>query len=139
MTNKGATPFERKTKDAEIATLEFKTGKHDYGRLLKSMKGDKYWYTKNITKINGKKCYTLVLKILVGVSGLTVGTSLSITGVRTSFGVPIAGFCSFLASLAKLVTNECNSQLKVRYTKLKNWTKLITILHDKTLEKPRID
>ena len=57
---------------------------------------------------------------MVGVSGVTVGTSLSLTGVGTSIGVPIAGCTSVLTSVAILITDDYFSKLKFRYRKLKD-------------------
>ena len=56
-------------------------------------------------------------------------------GVGTIIGVPIEGCSSFLASVATLITNEYLPKLKLRYTKLKVWIIMITILYEKTLNK----
>ena len=79
------------------------------------------------------------LEILVVISGLTVSKSLSLTRVRTNICVPIAGYTSLLAIVATLLTNEYFSKLKLRYTKLKDWINMITILYEKTLIKSMID
>ena len=49
---------------------------------------------------------------MIGVSGLTVGATLSITGAGASIGVPIARCSSFSASVATLITREPCSKLK---------------------------
>ena len=93
---------------------------------------------KKILKKNERRIHLTILEILVAVSGLTVGTSLSMRGVGTIIGVPIEGCSSFLASVATLITNEYLPKLKLRYTKLKVWIIMITILYEKTLDKPMI-
>ena len=90
------------------------------------LKIDKDYYNKKFTKINKKKSYIRILEIPTGVSGLAVGTFLSITQVGASEGVPIAGCISFLSSLEPLITNEYFSKLKLRYTKLSDWINMIT-------------
>ena len=73
----------------------------------------------------------VILVILVGFSGLTVGTSLPLAGVGTSIGVPLTG-CTLLNSVTTLITTEFFSKFKTRYTKLNGWINLITILYEKT-------
>ena len=46
-----------------------------------------------------KEIYITVLEILTIVSGLAVGTSLSITGVGASIGVPVAGCTSYKSNV----------------------------------------
>ena len=75
---------------------------------------------------------------MVGVSGVTVGTSLSLAAVGTSIGVLIAG-CTFFTSVTTRITNEYFSKLKLRYTKLKTWIKKIAIVCDKTFTKSMVD
>ena len=61
------------------------------------------YYDKKRTKINKKKFYMLILGILTGVSGLDVGTPLSLTGVGSTVGVPTAHSSAFIASAAGVV------------------------------------
>ena len=44
-----------------------------------------------------------------------------------------------LASLAILITNEYLSKLKIRYTKLRDWINVNTLLYEKTLKESMID
>ena len=53
-----------------------------------------------------------MLEILTGIAGLSSGSTLSLTGVRASVGVPIAASTSFLASMARLITNEYFFKIK---------------------------
>ena len=44
-----------------------------------------------------------------------------------------------LTSFAVLITNEYFSKLKIRYTKLKDWINVITLLYEKTLKQSMVD
>ena len=44
-----------------------------------------------------------------------------------------------LTSSAILITNEYISKLKIRYTKLRDWINVITLLYEKTLKESMID
>ena len=44
-----------------------------------------------------------------------------------------------LTSIAILITNEYISKLKVRYTKLRDWINVITLLYETTLKETMID
>ena len=44
-----------------------------------------------------------------------------------------------LTSLAILITNEYISKLKIRYTKLKDWINVITLLYEKSLKQSMVD
>ena len=112
--------------------------KQDNEIVLKIFKIDRDYYNEKNSKKNERRIHLTILEILVAVSGLTVGTSLSMRGVGTIIGVPIEGCSSFLASVATLITNENLPKLKLRYTKLKAWIIMITILYEKTLDKPMI-
>ena len=46
---------------------------------------------------------------------------------------------ALLTSLAILITNEYISKLKIRYTKLRDWINVITLLYEKTLKESMID
>ena len=61
--------------------------------------------------MNTKKIYITILENPTGVSGLAVGTSLSIRGVGASIGFAKAGCTSFLSSVATLTTDAYCSNL----------------------------
>ena len=126
-------------KDIDIKDLQYKTEVHDYESILKSLKVDNNYYKKKYKSLNKKKVYVSVLEILMGVSGLAVGSSLSVTGVGATIGVPIASASAFLTSVAVLITNEYIAKLKMRYTKLRDWINMITLLYEKTLKTSMID
>ena len=78
------------TKNDDTKTLEHKADKHEYENISNPSKIDKMKYKRNCIKIN-KKSYMTTLENLVGISGVTVGTSLSLTGVGSCIDVFIAG------------------------------------------------
>ena len=127
------------TNDDEIETLKYKTEKHDYENILKSLKVDNDYYKKKNISTNKKKVYVSVLEILTGASGIVVGTTLTATGVGATIGVPIAGVSAFIASIATLIPNEYLSKRKARYTKLRDPVNMITLLYEKTLTKSMMD
>ena len=122
------------TKDDEIKELKYKTEKHDHENILKSLKIDSDYYKKKYKSLNKKKIYITILEILTGIAGVSTGSALSITGVGTAIGIPIAS-TAFMASMATLITNEYFSKLKIRYTKLRDHINMITLLYEKTLKK----
>ena len=127
------------TNDDEIETLKYKTEKHDYENILKSLKVDNDYYKKKNISTNKKKVYFSVLEVLTGASGIVVGTTLTATGVGATIGVPIAGVSAFIASIATLIPNEYLSKRKARYTKLRDHVNMITLLYEKTLTKSMMD
>ena len=127
------------TKDDTIRELQYKIEKHDNENILKSLKIDSDYYKKKYKSLNKKKIYITILEILTGVAGVSTGSALSITGVGTAIGIPIASSTAFLASMATLITNEYFSKLKIRYTKLRDHINMITLLYEKTLNKSMID
>ena len=78
------------TKHEEIKELKYKTEKHDHQNILKSLKIDSEYYKKKYKSLNKKKIYITILEILTGIAGVSTGSALSITGVGTAIGIPIA-------------------------------------------------
>ena len=71
------------------------------------------------------------LEILIGDSGSLVGTELSLAEIGKRMGFPIEGCISFSASVATLLQMNFFSKLKLAYTKLRGWIKMINILYEK--------
>ena len=96
---------------------------------------------KNIKKIykslNKKKILLIITEILVG-TGSPVGSS-TMGLINSSVGIVISSSTALLTSIAILITNEYISKLKIRYTKLKYWINVITLLYEKTLKESMID
>ena len=63
-----------KTKDHQLKELQYKTEKHDFENILKSLKNDNESYKKKYKSINKKKILLIITEILVG-SGSAISTS----------------------------------------------------------------
>ena len=59
--------------------------------------------------------------------------------VNPGAGIIISSSTALLTSIAILITNEYISKLKIRYTKLRDWINVITLLFEKTLKQSMID
>ena len=126
-----------KTKDDQLKELQYKTEKHDHEIILKSLKIDNEYYKKKYKSLNKKKILLIITEILVG-SGSAIGTS-TMSLINPSIGVVLTRSSALLTSIAILITNEYISKLKIRYTKLRDWINVITLLYEKTLKQSMID
>ena len=79
----------------------------------------------------------IVSVILIGGVGLGVASGLTISELAP-VGILTASSISFLSSVSTLITNECFSKLKNRYTKLRDWIHVITLLYEKTLKQSMV-
>ena len=59
--------------------------------------------------------------------------------INPSVGIVISSSTALLTSIAILITNEYISKLKIRYTKLRDWINVITLLYEKTLKQSKVD
>ena len=125
-----------KTKDDQLKELQYRTEKHDHENILKSLKVDNEYY-KKYKSLNKKKVLLIISEILVG-SGSAISTS-TMSLINPSIGIVLTSSTALLTSLAILITNEYISQLKLRYTKLRDWINFITILYEKILNQSMID
>ena len=133
-----------KTKDDQIRdlkyeteNLKYQTEKHDHENILKSLKIDNEYYKKKYKSLNKKKVLLIITEILIG-SGSAISTS-TMSSINPSIGIVLTSSTALLTSLAILITNEYISDLKLRYTKLRDWINFITILYEKTLNQSMID
>ena len=126
-----------KTRVDEIKNLKNQTEKHDHENILKSLKNDNEYYKKKYKSLNKKKILLIITEILIG-SGSAI-TSSTFSFINPSIGIPIASCSALLTSIAILITNEYISKLKIRYTKLRDWINVITLLYEKTLKESMID
>ena len=126
-----------KTRADEIKNLKYQTEKHDYEKILKSLKVDNEYYKKKYKNLNKKKVLLIITEILIG-SGSAI-TSSTFSFINPSIGIPITSCSALLTSLAILITNEYISKLKIRYTKIKDWINFTTLLYEKTLKESMID
>ena len=67
-----------------------------------------------------------------------VGSS-SMALINPGAGIIVSSSTALLTSIAILITNEYISKLKIRYTKLRDWINVITLLYEKTLKESMID
>ena len=121
-----------KTKDDQIKELQYKTEKHDFDNILKSLKNDNESHKKKYKSLKKKKILFIITEILIG-SGSAISTS-TMSLINPSTGIVLTSSTALLTSLAILITNEYISKLKLRYTKLRDWIIFITILYEKTLD-----
>ena len=126
-----------KTRDDEIKQLKYQTEKHDHENILKSLKSDNEYYKKKYKSLNKKKILLIITKILVG-SGSAISSS-AMSMINPGAGIVISSSAALLTSIAILITNEYISKLKIRYTKLRDWINVITLLYEKTLKESMID
>ena len=126
-----------RTRDDEIKNLKYQTEKHDHENILKSLKVDNEYYKKKYKNLNKKKVLLIITEILVG-SGSAISTS-TMSIINPSIGIILTFSTALLTSLAILITNEYISELKIRYTKLRDWINFITILYEKTFNQSMID
>ena len=127
-----------KTRDDEIKVLKYQTEKHDHENILKSPKIDNEYYKKKYKSSNKKKVFVIISEILIGGVGLGVGSGLTISGLAP-VGITCAGSISILSSISALIANEKFSKLKFRFTELRDWIHVITLLYEKTLKQSMID
>ena len=125
-----------KTNYDKIKNLKYQTEKHDYENILKNLKADSE-KKKKYKSLNKKKILLIVTEILVG-GGSAIGTS-TMGLINPSVGIIALSSTDFLTSIAILITNEYISKLKMRYTKLRDWINVITLLYEKTLKQSMID
>ena len=126
-----------KTKDDQLKELQYKTERHDHENILKSLKSDNDYYKKKYKSLNKKKILLIITEILAG-SGSAIGSS-AMSLINPGAGIIISSSTALLTSIAILITNEYISKLKIRYTKLRDWINVITLLYEKTLKESMID
>ena len=124
-------------KDDEIKDSKNKTEKHNKKNILKSLKLENECYEKKNNSLIKKEVFLFITGILIG-SGSAI-TSSTLSKVKLSIGVPIASCSSSVTSIAILIANEYISKLKIRYTKLRDWISVVTLLYEKTLEQSMMD
>ena len=126
-----------KTRDDEIKNLKYQSEKHDFENILKSLKRDNEYYKKKYKSLNKKKVLLIITEILVG-SGSAIGSS-AMSLINPGAGIIISSSTALLTSITILITIEYISKLKIRYTKLRDWINVITLLYEKTLKESMID
>ena len=126
-----------KTRDDEFKNLKYTQEKHDFENILKSLKADNDSIKQKYKSLNKKKILLIITEILVG-GGSAIGTS-TMGLINPSVGIVISSSTALLTSIAILITNEYISKLKIRYTKLRDWINVISLLYEKILKESMID
>ena len=126
-----------KTRDDEIKNFKYQTEKRDFENLLKSLKSDNESYRKKNKSLNKKKILLNITETFIG-AGSAVGSS-SMALIKPGAGIVISSSTALLTIIAILITNEFISKLKIRFTKLRDWNNVFTLLHEKTLKQSMID
>ena len=126
-----------KTKDDQLREVQYRQEKYDYENILKSLKVDNECYKKKYKSLNKKKILLIITEVLVG-SGSAIGSS-AMSLINPGAGIIISSSTALLTSIAILITNEYISKLKIRYTKLRDWINVITLLYEKTLKQSMVD
>ena len=126
-----------KTRDGEIKNLKYQTEKDDHENILKNPKIDEEYSKKKYKSLNKKRIILNIMEILIG-SGSAIG-SYTMSLIKPGVGLIVLSSTALLTSIAILITNECISKLKIRYTKLRDWNNVITWLYEKTLKTSLVD
>ena len=79
-----------------------------------------------------------VSELLIGLIGLGVGSRLTVSGLNP-VGVMCASCFSSLSCISALITKEYFTNVKGRYTNLRDWINVITFLYEKTLKTSMVD
>ena len=123
-----------KTRDDEIKN---QPERHDHENILKSFKIDNEYCKKKFKSLNKKKIFLIIAEILIG-SGSAIGNS-AMGLINPGAVIIISSSTALLTSIAILITNEYISKLNIRYTKLRVWINVITLLYEKTLKTSLVD
>ena len=126
-----------KTRDEELKNMKYQTEKHDLESILKSLRIDNDYYKKKYKNLNKKKVLLIITEIFVG-TGSAIGSSTMVL-INPGAGIIISSSTALLTSIAILITNEYISKLEIRYTKLRDWINVITLLYEKTLKQSMVD
>ena len=126
-----------KTRDDEIKNLKYQTENHDHEKILKSLEIDNEYYKKKYKSLNKKKIMLINTEIIIG-SGSAISNS-TLGLISSGAGIIISSSTALLSSIAILITNEYISNLKIRYTKLRDWINVNTLLCEKTLKRSMVD
>ena len=124
-------------RDDKIKNLRYQTEIHDHDNKLKPLKIYNEYYKKTYKKLNKKKILLIITEILIGSGSAISSSSLGLFNPGT--GIIISSSTALLTSIAISITNEYISKLKIRYTTLRDWIIVFTLLNEKTLKQSMVD
>ena len=104
---------------------------------MKSLKIDSEHYKKKYKSLNKKKILLVITETLVGTASAVGSSTMGLINPGT--GIIILSSTALLTSITILIANEYVSKLKIRYTKLRDWINVNTLLYKKTLKESMID
>ena len=123
-----------KTKDDQIEELQYKMEKHDHEIILKSFKIDNEFYRKKYKNLNRKKVLLIITETF-----LVRRSTSTMSLFNPSIFIVFPSSTAFLTSTAILITIQYMSKSKIRFTKLRDWINVITLLFEKTLKESMIE
>ena len=126
-----------KTKYDEIKDTKDKTETNDHENFLKPLKIEKNYYKKKNKSFNKRKILIIITEILTGSTSAISSSTMGL--INPGAGDNFSSRTALLLSMAILITNEYISKLKIRYTKLRDWINVITLLYEKTLKQSMLD
>ena len=86
--------------------------------------------------MNKKKVLLIITEILVGSASTFGSSTMGLTDPGA--GIIISSSTALLTSFAILIATKNFSKFKNRYTKLRDWINVITLLYEKTLKQSMI-
>ena len=105
--------------------------------MLKGLKNDNEYYKKKNKKLNKKKILSIITDVLIGSASAVSSSTMGL--INPGAGIIISFSTALLTSIAILITIGYISKLKIRYTKLRDWIHVITLLYEKTLKQLMVD
>ena len=117
--------------------MKYQNEKHNHENIIKSLKIDNDPFKKKYKNLKKKKFLLTITETLIG-GGSAIGSSLMCL-INPAAGIVVSSSTTLLTSIAILITNEYISKLKIRYTKLGDWIKVITLLYEYLLKTSMID
>ena len=136
--NKSESTFLKiKIRDDEVKNLKYQTERHDLENVLKSFKVDNDYHKQKFKTLNKKKILLIITAKLVGLASTVSSSAMGL--INPGAGIIISSNTALLTSIAILITNEYLSKLKIRYTKLRDWINVSTLLYEKTLKPFLVD
>ena len=87
--------------------------------------------------LNKKKILLIITEFLVG--SKSAKSTLPMGLINPSVGIVLTSSTDLRTSMAILFTSEYISKLEIRYTKLRDWINVISLLHESTLRTWMVD